>query len=652
MPQRTAPADPQSAAPLLASRPAGYQAIPNDDPPAAPASPHAGRHRPLHVLSGRRMGLFVSLSAALLATAAFTGLFLYIWTPEGVLEHGRRHGLASSTRGVVASEHPLCSSIGTSMLSRNGSAMDAAIAAALCIGVTNMYSSGIGGGGFLVARDARGRSRVIDFREEAPAAAHTDMFRSDPKLAQTGGLAVGVPGEIYGFHVAHQMYGRLPWHVLFEPSIELSRNGWPVNDALASRIQSGAQYILNDTVLASVFAPEGRLLTAGETIRRPTYAATLETLARGGVEAFYTGPIAAALVRTARAHGGVINLADFAAYRPVVREPLVGSFRGRRVVTAPPPTSGSALLAALNFVEGFDAAGAGPVIDSHRCVEAWKYAYAQRGFLGDPVDPVYRNITQIVRASIDKELAEAQRRNSSDDRTFDPPHYEPHYDILSDHGTMHLTVLTSSGEAVSMTSTVNLLFGSKLMDAETGIILNDQMDDFSIPGVANAFGLEPSPYNYVHPRKRPLSSSVPVIVEKRRQRQAAAVVGNGDAARAVEDAEEAEDEWDVVAVAGASGGSHIITSTMQTLLGIVDRGLDPAHAVHAPRLHHQLLPNAVVAESEVPVPVVRGLVARGHAVNVLPPGFHVTGVQAASVDPSGLLLASSDWRKGGVAAGV
>lgn len=226
----------------------------------------------------------------------------------------------------------------------------------------------------------------------------------------------------------------------------------------------------------------------------------------------------------------------------------------------------------------------------------------------------------------DKERAGLIRANISSSHTFEPDHYEPQFDIIEDHGTMHVSVLTASGEAVSLTSTINLVFGAQLIDSATGIILNDEMDDFSIPGVPNAFGLPPSPYNYIYPFKRPLSSSVPTMVER---------------------------DGQIQLVTGASGGSRIITSTLQTILNVIDFDMDIAKATKEARLHHQLFPNELQVEYEFSSEVIKILQIKGHKVVRYPPGFTLTGVESIcrSAGPDGLITASSDMRKGGISAG-
>ncbi|KNC97483.1 gamma-glutamyltransferase [Spizellomyces punctatus DAOM BR117] len=564
--------------------------------------------------------------------AALTALLLLgVWAVVDIAgKSGSSHqdlipGSITSRNAAVSSENVICSEIGANTLRQGGSAVDATIATGLCIGVTNMYSSGIGGGGFMVVREKNGASKYVDFREEAPAASTRDMYVENPRSAQFGGLGVGIPGEIRGYEAAHKRYGKLPWRALFQPSIELSINGWTVSQTLESRIKAAGDLMLNNTAFRDVFAPNGQLLRKGDTIKREKLGATLKTIAEQGASVFYEGKIAESIVKTVTDDGGILTLNDMKQYQAKVQDTLIGYYHGRRIITSPAPTSGPVLLSVLNIMEGYDLRGEGRTpTNIHRLIESYKHGFAQRSYYGDPIDTVFRNITEIAEHFTDKQTAGLIRQNISDTKTFPPAYYNPPFDVEEDHGTMHVSVLGPDGEAVSMTCTVNLLFGGQLMDPETGIILNDEMDDFSIPGVPNAFGLVPSPYNYVQPRKRPLSSSVPTIIER---------------------------DGQVEAIIGASGGSRIITATLQTIFDMLDWGLDAGHAVSMPRAHHQLLPNTIAVENEYDDALVKELEARGHNVTRLPPKFYLSGVEAIRRLRNGTIQAAGDWRKEGGAAG-
>lgn len=300
----------------------------------------------------------------------------------------------SGKLGAIASENPICSKIGGQILEKRGSAVDAAIATAFCIGTINMYSSGIGGGGFMLISMNKTKI-VIDFREEAPAKSNRDMFLHDPLLAQVGGLAVAVPGELKGLETAHRLYGTLDWATLVEPSIILARDGWTVDIFLEKKINSSAIFVLADPSFRRVFAPKGRLLVAGDKIQRLSYAETLKVIANEGAHVFYTGWIAKKLISTINRAGGIMTLLDFENYEAKLREPMHSEYRGHTIITTPPPSSGSALLSILNILGNLPKLTNYPA-DIQFLVESFKHAYAQRAYNGDPNDPVFSNITSII----------------------------------------------------------------------------------------------------------------------------------------------------------------------------------------------------------------------------------------------------------------
>ncbi|KAJ1982111.1 hypothetical protein H4R35_000430 [Dimargaris xerosporica] len=536
--------------------------------------------------------------------------------------------LAQGSRGMVSSEHPICSQIGADILQQNGSAVDACIASALCIGTVHSFSSGIGGGGFMLVRNATDQSELIDFREQAPSAATADMYLKDITLAQVGGLAVAVPGEIRGMEAAHRKYGTLPWAALFRPSIDLARQGFIADKTLEMVVQFVGEMVWREPEFRRVFTVWDverrvqRLVRSGDRVVRPRYADTLETIARNGPDAFYHGSIARAMVNAARARGGIITEQDFAAYRVEHRDTLASTYRNSRVITAPPPTSGPILALVLNILEGYALPQEGNrALNYHRLIEAFKFGYARRTILADPK---FVDIDAHVREFLTKPFAAAIRANISDTHTYDVGYYDPDFDIQEPHGTTHISVLdASTGQAVSMTSTVNLAFGAQIMDPVTGVVLNDEMDDFSTHNKSNAFGLRPSPNNKVVAGKRPLSSSVPVILER---------------------------DGAVQLVAGASGGSRIISAVVQTILNALDYSMDLNQAVDYSRLHHQLLPNEVRVEDGFPAIVLQDLQAKGHQLTPVP--RYESCVQAVYNTFNGTLHGVSDDRKHGLAVGV
>ncbi|TPX50255.1 hypothetical protein SeMB42_g01391 [Synchytrium endobioticum] len=557
------------------------------------------------------------------ATVNVILLIIAFWPRYHGVDARRDPRLVVARQGAVSSESPICSHIGSNVLQDGGSAVDAAIATTLCIGVMNMYSSGIGGGGFMLIRNSDGSSEAVDFRETAPAASNTTMYDHHPSGSRIGGLAVGVPGEIRGFELAHQRHGKLPWARLFHPSIRLCLEGWEVNKILAARINDSISWILTNPNFAEIFAPNGRGLQKGETIRRVQLGLTLQQIARKGADVFYTGYIAKELVAETQHTRGIMTLADMADYKALITEPVFGSYHGRRVITVAPPASGPVILSVLNIIEGYNLKGEGRTYTNvHRLTEAFKYGFAQRSYYGDPSD--FPNITQYMNRFITKGHAAAVRMNITDWTTHNVPYYGPAYEIEETHGTAHISVYSSKGDAVSVTSTVNLPFGAQLMNRATGIILNNEMDDFSIPSTENGgsqYGMPPSPYNYITPGKRPLSSSTPTIIERSGR---------------------------VEMVLGASGGSHIITATLQTIINMLDYEQDPLNAIVQPRFHHQLSPNLFATEFGFPTDVIDNMRKRNHNTTSYLP---FTGVAAIRVMNDGTILAAGDPRKGGLASG-
>lgn len=546
-------------------------------------------------------------------------------------------------KAAVASEHPKCSELAVRIMRQGGSAVDAAITVLLCIGVINNFSSGIGGGGFMLVRQAAdgsagtsGGAELIDFRETAPRGAHRDMFNENPEQARTGtptclpllgGLAVAIPGEIAGMHLAHQRHGKLPWRDLFEPVSALAKEGFPVTLQMHRMIQSNEAEIAQYEELADLYLSDGRALPVGAILRRENLARTLETIGREGPDAFYRGRIAESMARTIKKYGGILDEEDMAAYKPVIRQVIRSTFDGLDVVTGGAPTGGPVLLQALNIIEGLtDLRHPFSPTDVHRLVESLKFAYAGRMQLGDPD---YIDADEITRRLLDKHRAAVLRRRISIDTTHAPDYYAESWHRIGKHGTTHVSIVDESGMAVAATSTVNLEFGSLVLDGETGVLLNSEMDDFSIPNHENAFKLPPSESNYIAPGKRPQSSCVPVIVEK--------------AGR-------------LHLVAGGTGGSRIISSLVQVLVGVLRFAETPIGAVALPRLHHQLIPNALLVEHQYDDEIAAELRKKQHVVLRLSSDAYLAAVQLVQVtskeEKDGpTLIAVADPRKGGAADG-
>jgi gamma-glutamyltranspeptidase/glutathione hydrolase len=540
-------------------------------------------------------------------------------------------------RGIVACDNAEASHAGAELLARGGNAVDAAVAAALALGVASPAGSGLGGGGFLVTYSAKERvARVLDFRETAPAAATRDMFivegKAVPERSRRGGLAVAVPGEPAGLAAVEARYGRLGLAAAAAPALRLARDGFVVSFYIAEAARrlaaAGAPTpSASDDALLALLAPSGKPVVEGERLRRPELARTLERFAQEGADGFYKGPVARAIVDAVRARGGILTDEDLARYRPLWREPLVGRFRGYTVYAAPPPAGGATALEALQILDArppLTPLGAGSSAADHVIAEALKHAFADRArSLGDPafadvptvhlVDPAYARelAARIANGAV-------QRPEAYGDARLSPaPAAAPR-----DHGTSHLSVIDGEGNVVALTTTINLSFGARFVAGSTGVILNDEMDDFSAqPGVPNYFGLVGALANAIAPGKRPLSSMTPLVLVK-----------DGRAALSV----------------GGSGGPLIISETVQAIVNVVDFGMDAQAAISAPRIHAQWIPNVVIAEPEVPTDVVEGLRRRGQKVSP-PEAPGGSGAQMVRVNGE-LLEAASDPRKGGAPA--
>jgi len=536
--------------------------------------------------------------------------------------------LIRAKNGAVASENKLCSDIGVNTLRAGGNAVDAAVSTTLCIGVANMFSSGIGGGGFMTVRIPSkakgGKSEVfnIDFREIAPALANKTMYSNDPLSSLFGGLAIGVPGELRGLEEAHRRWGYIPWGKLVQPSIELAR-GWKVPKELARRIQMFAPLMLNSPDWKAIFAPEGRLLREGELIQRTNLSRTLSVIASEGADGFYKGAIADAIIAKVKATGGVMTHEDLEAYKVIVQPALQGTYRGRKIYTTHAPTSGPVLLHMLNLLEHFDdfVQEGRTGLNVHRIVEAMKFGFAARTRVCDPafIEADYTSIEEIPT----KEYASLIFTNLTDDHTHTPGYYQPVFSVPEDHGTSHSSIIDKNGMAVAITSTVNLVFGSQVMDPVTGVILNDEMDDFSTPGTPNGFGLYPSPYNYPEPGKRPLSSTVPTIIE------------------------DSDGEFELAI--GGSGGSRIFPSVFQVLTNL-DWGLDVSAAIEYGRMQDQLYPLWVDVDDVYPEEFLRVLRDKGHNITLSDTNRIAAVIQAVKKEGD-TIYAASDSRKNGIAAG-
>jgi gamma-glutamyltranspeptidase/glutathione hydrolase len=544
----------------------------------------------------------------------------------------------TGTRAMVVSPKAEATLAGLAMLEAGGNAVDAAIAAAFAMGVVQPHSNGIGGGDFILIRMADGRTVALDARETAPAAATEDLYTRagvPERASLVGGLASGTPGSVAGRALALQEYGTLPLAQVMEPAIRLAAEGYPIGPYQARMIERVRGFLPPGAFpeIAVLYLPEG----AGpdDILVQADLATTLRTIAENGPRAFYQGKLAQAMASAARAAGGILTTADLAAYRPVEREPLRSSWRGYEILSFPPPSSGgTTLIEILNIVEGDDlrAMGAGSSAAIHRLAEAMKLAFADRAVhLGDPdfADiPVATLVDKAYAARLRGLMEPPWWRRApwhwfAGERALHVP--GPGF-APDDQGTAHLSVVDGAGNAVAITSTINGPFGALVLVPGTGILLNNQMDDFvTEPGRANTYGLlGVAGANLVGAGKRPLSSMAPTIV-----------LADGR----------------VRFVAGSNGGPVIITSTLLSLVNDLVYGMDVLGAVSAPRFHHQWSPDVLRLEAAHPADVRQGLLRRGHELKIV--DTLTSGVQAVAVDPeSGVLTGGADPRRDSFAAGL
>jgi gamma-glutamyltranspeptidase / glutathione hydrolase len=522
-------------------------------------------------------------------------------------------------RAMVVAESAPAAMAGAEILSRGGNAVDAAVATALALGVTNPASCGIGGGGFMLIYLARTHSfYALDYRERAPLAASATMYvrngKVDEELARTGPLAIAVPGELAGLDVALRRFGTMKFSAAAAPAIRLAEQGFPVTEHLAKDIARTTRQIAADPGLkATYFTPAGAPLKVGDILHEKALGATLRSLGDDPVTHFYHGEIAHTLVAWMKAHGGLIDAQDLTQYRPLWRTPLHRAYRDYEVWAMPPPSSGGVVLEVLGMLAGAPVAGLG--VDSPpylaRLIEVMREGFIDRAQYADP-DFVHVPIAMLLsQRHIDEALQRALHRGA-------PAHLSPAHD----HGTANLLVVDKEGDVVAATTTINTIFGAKMMVASLGLVLNDEMDDFAAgPGVPNVFRLEGAVANEIAPGKRPLSSMSPIIVTQ---------------------------HGHPVLTVGASGGPTIISGVLQVTLNVLDFHLGPAAAVREPRVHEQAAPDVVFVESTMPAATHRALAQMGYRLKEVP---SLGAVGAITIAP-GDLNGAFDPRKGGGAAGL
>ncbi|MGB8533266.1 MAG: gamma-glutamyltransferase [Pseudolabrys sp.] len=530
--------------------------------------------------------------------------------------------------GMVVAQEQRSARIGIEILDRGGNAVDAAVAVGFALAVTYPRAGNIGGGGFMVIHLGKtGEDAAIDYRETAPAAATETMFldangEPDPKKSRDSGLSVGVPGTVAGLALAHAKYGsgKLSLAELIEPAIELARNGVEIVDDIADTLPLAQPRIARWHSSAPVFLnSDGTVLMPGQDLLQPDLAITLRAIASDGPKGFYEGPVAEKIVAAVRKAGGLMTTEDMKNYRAILREPVRGTYRGYDIVSMPPPSSGGVhLIEMLNILEGYDLAKLPRGESLHVLAEVMKRAYADRAtFMGDP-----DSVKMPVAGLISKKYAAALRTQignratpATEVRSGNPADFEG-------QNTTHFSVIDSDGNAVSNTYTLNFSYGLGLVAEGTGVLLNNELDDFtSKPGTANAYGLVGYNANLPGPGKRPLSSMTPTVVMK---------------------------DGKPFLITGSPGGSRIISTVLQIIVNVIDFHLPVDQAVSAPRVHHQWQPDELSAEPGISPEILDGLVKRGHKVVPTPPQ---TSANSIEITADGYVGAADRRTRGSLAAG-
>ena len=499
--------------------------------------------------------------------------------------------------GMVASQEAVATRVGLDILRRGGNAVDAAVAIGFTLAVTLPWAGNLGGGGFMLVHAAElGETVAIDYRETAPAAATRDMYldadgQVDSRRARFSYLSVGVPGTVAGMALALERYGTMALPEVMAPAVRLAEDGFTLSVDLAASLESRRQRFGRwPATMGVFFKADGSAYAAGERLVQADLAWSLRQIAAHGAQAFYRGAIAERITADMAANGGLITRADLESYRAVVRRPVHGTYRGHDIYSMPPPSSGGVhLVQILNILEGYPIAylGHNGAETLHLMAEAMKLAYADRSaHLGDPdfwKVPVAGLVSKSYAAALRTRIDRHRARPATEIKPGDPAPYES-------NETTHFSVMDAHGNVVSNTYTINFGYGAGIVAAGTGILLNNEMDDFSAkPGVPNAYGLIGGEANAIGPAKRPLSSMTPTIVMK---------------------------DGTPFLATGSPGGSRIITTTAQLIMNVIDHGMNVAAATNAIRVHHQWLPDELRVERGLGPDTLRRLAAKGHRVVV------------------------------------
>jgi len=565
---------------------------------------------------------------------------VFVWSLViSILPSGRLVFAASAEpiRGrhaMVAAQHELASRIGVEIMKRGGNAVDAAIAVGLALAVVYPEAGNIGGGGFMLIRKHNGETHAIDYREMAPQAASRDIFVDKAGnlikgegSSTVGYRASGVPGTLAGFDLAFKKYssGKVKWSELVRPARLIAQNGYVLSFRLAELLKSYKDSLARFDDSKRIFLNGGKLYEEGDLFRQPELAQTLMRIERAGGREFYTGRTAKMIADDMKSNDGLITLDDLKNYQAKERTPLVGSYRGYGIVSMPPPSSGGiVMLEALNILEGYDVRKMqyNSSAKYHVLAEAMRRAFADRAeFMGDP------DFTNVPAAALtDKKYAES-RRSSIYLNKASTSREVGHGAIPGGESmdTTHFTVVDPAGTVVTNTYTINDLYGSRVTAKGTGILLNDEMDDFAArPGKANMFGLIQGERNSVQPGKRPLSSMTPTIVLRK--------------------------DGSVWFAVGARGGPRIISAVMQTVINVIDHDMDIQEAIDAPRIHHQWFPDEILYEPYGMSPDTLTILAGfGHRFAERP--GYIASATGIMIDERGVRLGAIDSRSDGLAVG-
>lgn len=555
-----------------------------------------------------------------------------------------------TAKAMVVSDEPLASQVGIEILKKGGNAVDAAVGVAFALAVVEPAAGNLGGGGFLLARLADGRTGFVDYRETAPGRATPDMYIHregpealglDSEAATIGYRSVAVPGTVAGLELALRTYGTMKLAEVVAPAIRLAEQGFPVSEKLARSLRAARARLQRFSASRRIFLKDGELFAPGDVLRQPELAATLRRIARGGAVEFYRGRTARELVDEVARMGGLLTREDLASYQAKIREPLRAKYKVNgsewEVISAPPPSSGGvAVIEALNILADLDLKAWDDPQTVHWVAEAMRRVFADRAaYLADPdfarvpvrglTDPRY---AAQLRATIDPQRASSSSAvRAGNPGAFDgsgsPAGASPAAPAAEGQHTTHFSVVDAAGNAVANTFTINDSYGSGVT-VSSGFLLNDEMDDFTTqPGVPNKlFDLIQSEANRIAPGKRPLSSMTPTIVLR---------------------------DGKLSFLTGSPGGPQIISATLLSLLGWMRLGMEPQAAINAPRFHHQWLPDTLWIEETFPARTAGELVARGYQVTRR---TWIGQVEAIAIDPqTGERLGTADPRRQGAAVG-